>query len=90
MTGTRWLRTCAPGGKPLRTTRACGCPRHRQPRSPDWTVGQDVTVVCTVFGGQQHAVTVEAGPQPSLDDTRLTVNVTGVLLLRLSKGAPRN
>jgi len=47
-------------------------------------------VVCTVFGGQQHAVTVEAGPQPSLDDTRLTVNVTGVLLLRLSKGAPRN
>ncbi len=22
---------------------------------------QDVTVVCTVFGGQQHAVTVEAG-----------------------------
>ncbi len=25
---------------------------------------QDVTVVCTVFGGQQHAVTVEAG-QPA-------------------------
>ncbi len=43
---------------------------------------QDVTVVCTVFGGQQHAVTVEAGQR-----TRVLSVVVGALTVRVHSSA---
>ncbi len=43
---------------------------------------QDVTVVCTVFGGQQHAVTVEAGQR-----TRVLSVVVGAVTVRVHSSA---
>ena len=46
---------------------------------------QDVTVVCTVFGGQQHAVTVQAGQRTRV----LSVVVGAVTVWVLSSAALR-
>jgi len=58
-------------------------PAAAQVAGPDG--GQDVTVVCTVFGAQQHAVTVEAGQAARVLSVRVgavTVRVHSSAALR--------